>query len=139
MPSLVRAVLLALHATAFITLSQTAIYAVASPLPRLPTPYVPPPHPLGSISKSPPQSLRFMRNPTSARPAVTQSPSTTSSPSADPYSQLVNYYQVATENSRNLSAHALLVPCLLLITGVREARCTIRIHEDQRSRVPEEL
>jgi len=96
MPSVIHTILLALHATAFTALSQTAIYAVASPLPTQYPPLVLSP---GNASRSLPPSMRIVRHPTSLSVAST---SHAGNAEGDPYSQFVDYYQAARENSRNI-------------------------------------
>ncbi|KAF5370214.1 hypothetical protein D9615_010067 [Tricholomella constricta] len=110
MPSVTRAILLALHATAFTALSQTAICAVASPLPRFQSPYVPPVFSLDNATL--PRSMGIVRNPRSlsvppsSRPEPVRTLSSEDRPSHPPndapYSQFVNYYKAARDNSRNL-------------------------------------
>ncbi|KAG5648001.1 hypothetical protein DXG03_007035 [Asterophora parasitica] len=118
MPSVIRAIFLV---TAFTALSQTAICALASPLPRSQTSYVPP----AVISRRSPsrplsRSMRIIRNPASlsavstshlatppnSHPGPIQNVSSGHSPKGDPYSQFVTYYKAASSNSKALKTLA---------------------------------
>ncbi|KAF8078609.1 hypothetical protein FPV67DRAFT_65417 [Lyophyllum atratum] len=99
MPSVIRAILLALHATAFTALTQTTTCAVAVPLPPPPALYTRTVLSLGNTSQSLSRSMRIVRNPTSL--SLPSSPHTADA-EADPYSKFVSYYQAASQDSRNI-------------------------------------
>ncbi|KAG6902865.1 hypothetical protein C0995_010034 [Termitomyces sp. Mi166 len=125
MPSVTRMILIALHAAATITLTQTALQAVAAPLPLPTTVYV---RPVASPNVSRPfsRSMRILRNMTSSSVptspylayvrAISSEPesiesavASTENSTPDPYTQLANFHQATKQDSKNLSTYVRFV------------------------------
>lgn len=119
MPSITRIIIVAVHAAAVITLTHTALWTMAAPLPLPTTGYMRSVSPPRDVSRSP-RSIRVARNvpssfmPTIPHPAFSPASSSevepdksaaasTENSTADPKIQLMKLHQATKQDSRNLS------------------------------------
>ncbi|KAG6911955.1 hypothetical protein DXG01_000203 [Tephrocybe rancida] len=142
MPSMTRTILIALHATAFIVLTQTAMCAVAAPLARPTILYTRSVLSPRNFSRTPPWSMRIVRNATllpthpafaramsfeGAEPENSAASGVSRSP-ADPYARFAHFYQAAKQNSKNLKKLAAQSASAKAHDPLFQKKCTTQLN-----------